>query len=267
MPNTLAQLAQLAQSLIVRLTMSGTTVVPTTTTATIGSDENVDLAMSILTILTTLCQASGPRKRESPECVQAQRDLLALVSLDRTPWIVRGSESAKRTSLEEGLLAFMEKSSKDARDFSLDRSSRHEVDGFPWGSFFRGLQGLLAAGSKIKDHLHFVSEIKDYLMKDPGADMDKLKVFLDFHQTGQLDSVLQAIHSAELKSIYIIVGLVIFLTITTSSWLALNLKTYYEQRKVRRAQKSARQAGILLRGMQDARRGQLMDIEATRALV
>ena len=247
-----------------RSEMAATTVAPSTTTAA----ESVDLATSILTILTTLCQASVRGRRESPECVQAQRDLLALVSLDRTPWIVRGSDSAKKTPLEKGLIAFMERASVSSKGFGLDRASRHEeMSSFAWGRFFRGLQGILAAGAKMKDSSHFVNEVKDYLIKDPDSNLDRLKLFLDFHQVGQLDSVLGSIHAAQQKSIYIIVGLAVFLVATTIAWLALNIRTYCAQRKLRKAQKNAKHAGILLRGMQNARRSQIMDLEAARALV
>ena len=85
---------------------------------------------------------------------------------------------------------------------------------------------------------------------------------MDLHQIEQITKVLSAIHSAEAKVVYIIGALIVFLVLTTCVWLSLNIRSYCEQRKARKAQKASRQAGVMLREMQVARRNQLAGMES-----
>ena len=232
----------------------------TSTTSEAPVSGEVDLALSILTILTTLCQASTPKKMESLECKKAQADLLNLASAQSTPWVIRGSTNVVPTELEKGLLAFIGQSGTAAQDFGLSRREALRYSGFNWSAFFKNIQGLFSVASKLKDPLDFVKEIKDYLLRDSDVSVDKLKVFLDLHQVDQITEVLSAIHQAETKVTYIIVALIIFLVLTTVIWLALNIRSYCEQKQMRKAQKASRQAGVMLREMQVARRNQLAGI-------
>ena len=237
-----------------------TTIAPSTTTLSPGGD--VDLAMSILTILTTLCQASGRRKKESDECRKAQIDLLNLVDVRKTPWIIRGSASSYPTDLEKGLMDFVRRSGVSQRDFSLPRSDPLSYDGINWSLFFKGIQGLFSVANDLKDPLNFVQKIKEYLSREPEISPDKLKVFLDLHQVEGITQVLDAVHQAELRATYVIIALILFSVLTTCIWLALNLRSFCDQRGARKALKTSRRASVMLREMQNARRNQLMGIES-----
>ena len=234
----------------------------TTTTTPSSLDGEVSLAVSILTILTTLCQTGDSEKKESLECIRAQENLLKLVDEGPSPWLVRGSSNGVSTALERGLLDFIGKSRIETRDFGLPRNEALSYNGFSWSTFFKGLQGLFAIAGKLKDPMDFVKDIKDYLLREPEVSSEKLKVFMDLHQIEQITKVLSAIHSAEAKVVYIIGALIVFLVLTTCVWLSLNIRSYCEQRKARKAQKASRQAGVMLREMQVARRNQLAGMES-----
>lgn len=236
----------------------------TTTTTPAPSGGDVDLAMSILTILTTLCQASGPRKKESAECLRAQVDLLNLVDVRKTPFIIRGSSSSPKSDLEKGLMEFISRSGVSQRDFGIPRSDALlSYEGVDWSLFFKGIQGLFAVASDLKNPLDFIKKVREYLIKEPQVGSEKLEVFLGLHQVEGIAQVLIAVHEAELRATYIIIALILFSVFSTTIWLALSLRSYCDQRKARKAQKASRQAGVLLRGMQNARRNQLMGVESS----
>ena len=239
----------------------------TTSTTTMVPGGDVDLAVSILTILTTLCQASKPalvpaKGLESPECRKAQIDLLNLVTMKETPWIIRGSSSSAHTSLEKGLLDFIKRSDMNQRDFGMSRGRPLIYDGVNWPAFFKGIQGLFAVARDLKDPLNFAQKIKDYLSRESEVSSDKLRVFLDFHQIEAITQVLNAVEKAELRATYIIAALILFSVLTTCIWLVLNIRSYCDQKRARKALKASRQASTMLREMQNARRNQLAGIEA-----
>ena len=232
-------------------------------TSTVSPSGDVDLAMSILTILTTLCQASGRRKKESEECRKAQLDLLNLVDIRKTPWIIRGSSANSQSELERGLMDFVSRSGVNQRDFGIPRSEPLSYEGINWSLFFKGIQGLFAVANDLKDPQSFVQKVKEYLVREPGVGSEKLEVFLGLHQAEGIAQVLDAVHQAELRATYIIIALILFSVLTTAIWLALNLRSYCDQRRVRKAQRASKQAGVLLREMQSVRRNQLRGIESS----
>ena len=232
-------------------------------TSTVSPSGDVDLAMSILTILTTLCQASGRRKKESEECRKAQLDLLNLVDIRKTPWIIRGSSANSQSELERGLMDFVSRSGVSQRDFGLPRSEPLSHEGINWSLYFKGIQGLFAVASDLKDPRSFVQKVKEYLIREPGVVPEKLEVFLGLHQAGGIAQVLDAVYQAERRATYIIIALILFSVLTTAIWLALNLRSYCDQRRARRAQRASKQAGALLREMQSVRRNQLRGIESS----
>ena len=159
-------------------------------------------------------------------------------------------------------MEFIRRSGVSQRDFGISRSEPSSYDGVNWPLFFKGIQGLFAVASDLKDPLSFVQKIREYLSREPEISPDKLKVFLDLHQAEGITQVLGAVHQAETRATYIIVALILFSVLSTAVWLALNLRSYCDQKKSRKAQKTSRQAGVMLREMQNVRRNQLMGIES-----
>ena len=231
---------------------------PTTTEAPSPQtpSSEVDLALSILTILTSLCSASGPKRQNSKECLKAQSDLLALAEISHQPWVVRGSSdpSLKRGEFEQAMLAYITKS-KIHGLINRNQLPTTGADGMNWGSFFRVLKSILSLANKIIDPAELVGKLRDHLISDPNASLEQLKVALEFHITERLSSVISSINSAEDKVLYLIIGLSLFLFVSTVCWLSLNIRTYLSQRKLRKAQKASRHAGLILRELNRRGRG------------
>ena len=127
--------------------------------------------------------------------------------------------------------------------------------GLNWGVFFRALKSILSLTAKIVDPSELIQKIRDHLLTDPSANLDQLKIALEFHLSERLGVIMSTLDTAERKFVYLIVGLSLFLLISTCCWLALNLRTYLSQRKLRKAQKATRQAGFLLREIDRRGRG------------
>ena len=232
-----------------------------------AASSEVDLAISILTILTSLCAASEPKRRDSKECLKAQSDLLALAEASHQPWVVRGSSdpNLKRSDFEKAMLSFVTGSQISGL------INRHQppvsgAEGMNWGAFFRTLKSILSLANKVVDPGELVAKIRDHLISDPSASLEQLKVALELHLSDRLSAVTTSVNAAEEKVLYLIIGLSLFLLLSTICWLSLNVRTYLSQRKLRKAQKASRQAGFLLREMD--RRGMGREIaEAERHLL
>ena len=216
----------------------------------------IDLAMSILTILTSLCASRGPKAKSSAECIRAQNGLLALAEKTHTPYVVRGSSDPvlDRSDLERAILSLLTESQVTGL-IDRNRAPTSMATGLNWGVFFRALKSILSLTAKIVDPSELIQKIRDHLLTDPSANLDQLKIALEFHLSERLGVIMSTLDTAERKFVYLIVGLSLFLLISTCCWLALNLRTYLSQRKLRKAQKATRQAGFLLREIDRRGRG------------
>ena len=233
---------------------------PATTTASpdVVPGTQVDLAISILTILSTLCATSNTQRHQSPECRQAEKDLLMLVAgKGDHPWVVRGSDDIRKTALERGLMAYIDKANVDKHVFGMSRSSVYSQEGVNWSVFLKGLQGLFSMANKISDPLDLVEDLKGYLIKQKDISSESLKVFMDLHNANGLAKVLYALKEMKILVVCAAVTLLILLVLIFVVWCCMTRRSYREERRARKEQKSNHQANIMMRQMAGHRERQL----------